>query len=69
MLTDKETLDAINEENERLVIRSIMEKKRDLVCETCEEEFYSNLDAGKHAIEFQHYSFKLKGTNLKLAVL
>jgi hypothetical protein len=48
-----------------------MEPKKQLVCETCGEEFdrYDYIGPGKHAVKTQHYSFKFKGTNLKLAVL
>lgn len=52
-----------------------MENKKNLVCETCGEEFEELIDGkinpqiGEHAIKEHHYSFKLKGTNLKLAIV
>jgi len=48
----------------------IMEKKKELSCDKCEKEFDANdmEGIGKHATENQHYSFKLKGSNLKLSV-
>lgn len=49
----------------------LMEDKKELVCEKCGKEFdkYDMESIGQHAHENQHYSFKLKGTNLTLAVL
>ena len=47
------------------------EKKKDLVCETCGEEFeeFDYEKVGYHALKFRHYTFKLKGTNLKLGIV
>lgn len=40
-----------------------------LICQTCFKEFQSTEEAGKHAQEEHHYTFKLKGTNLILGIL
>jgi len=52
-------------------VNMFYEKKKDLVCETCGEEFeqFDFKGIGKHATENFHYNFKLKGTNLRLGVL
>jgi hypothetical protein len=72
MITDKETLDAIIKMNEEKVlsqtVKLFYEKKKVLVCETCKKEF-DYQEVGEHALQEQHYSFRLKGTKLLLAVL
>jgi len=71
MITNKETLDAINKMNEDLVLSQVVkmfyEKRKMLVCETCKKEF-DYREVGEHTMKEQHYSYKLKGTRMLISI-
>jgi hypothetical protein len=78
MLMDKENLDALNEENKRLLekqfIKNISKKVKSIkkinkfICEKCGKELYSLEEVGNHAVGENHYTFNSPDIEGKLCL-